>query len=950
MQATTAGVTGSTEAGARRQLLNLAAAVGVGAVAVWLLRQPWAKTVFWPWLVLLFAMFMGAGALRGLELWLPGETLLPRLAAYAGARRRSIGIACFVAAVLAVAWVVLRLWPDYQQWHGTPAVWIAALVLLLLGAWLIGAVGRGSPRAATAISLWKDSRRNRWLELAVFTAIFILAVFLRTYRLDSMPPGIYVDETNGALDALYINEGRDASPFATGWYETPNGYLYYMAGMFRLFGANWYSLKFVSLIPAILTIPAIYLLARLLFGPLAGLSAMLLMAVSRWHLSMSRWGWNETAPPLFQILSFYFLIRGLRDRRALDYALSGMLAGLSVYTYLSSRLAIATLILYVIYWFLSDPSGFPASLKRSWLGISILAIAAAAAVAPIAVTYMRSPFLMNNRVSEISVFRDVKDRNSFDPLVSNVVDMLRFFHQTGDLQGKHNLPGEPMADPFTGLLFAIGVAYAILGWRDQRRVLLLLWLVIGLAGSFLSSQHESPQSYRSLTALPAVVMLAADVLDRIVRGAHKWLDGQSLTKVHPALAAGGAAAILVVALAGAAIWESTVYFGRQAHSIDVLRGFNPTENGVAHETISALGAGETVYLSPNFYGFAPLRFLLYGVYKAKTGENTLEDRPYQVVVPEVNLPVPDEGHDALILLDSTYWLVRGLISSLYPQARMEMVTLPDGSPNYMRVEIAESQLKALQGLREDVTLANGQHKTYTVPDISASADNAGSGAVTWTGALRLEHGNRYEIRPSEGLQVYIDGEPMDSPRYLGRGLYSLRVESSSVPTEGTGLSWKIGDADFVPIPPQAFFQLTGLDHGLLGTYWDNVNWEGAPLFHQVAPFLQLAWPDEQPIVPNGPFSARFTGKLHVTDAGPYDFKVEADDGARLTIDGTVLGEGMTAGQPNNFQGSMLLAAGDHPIQLDYFQQGGGSALRLYWRSLDQDWAPVPPEALIPAQP
>jgi hypothetical protein len=136
----------------------------------------------------------------------------------------------------------------------------------------------------------------------------------------------------------------------------------------------------------------------------------------------------------------------------------------------------------------------------------------------------------------------------------------------------------------------------------------------------------------------------------------------------------------------------------------------------------------------------------------------------------------------------------------------------------------------------------------------------------------------------------------------------------------------------------------------MGTYWPNMNWEGQPLFHQVTPFLLLAWPDEQPIVPNGEFSARYRGALRVTEPGDYMFRVKADDGARLILDGNVLAEGMTAGQPNEFDVNVELQAGDHPIQIDYFQQGGGSGLRLFWSHNGGPLMPVPPTALIPAQP
>jgi len=926
----------------------LALSLVFGGIVVWQLRQEGAKDVLWPWLFLLIAMFMAAQALRGLELWLLGEPILPRLAAFPTSQRNLIGSNLITASILLTGLIVWRLWPDYHQWHGMPILWTAALILLLLGTWLIGAVGRGSPRAATALTLWPDSLQNHWLEIAAFLLIFALAIFLRTYRLNSIPPGIYVDETNGALDSLYILEGRDVSPFGTGWYGTPNGFLYYMAGIFKLFGANWLSLKLVSLIAAILTVPAVYLLGRLMFGPLAGLSAMLLIAVSRWHLSMSRWGWNETAPPLFQVLATFFLIRGLRDRRALDYALSGLLTGLSIYTYLSARLAAATLLLYILYWIFSDPSGIRSALRRSWLGLVILAVAAIVAVAPIAVTYITDSFTFNNRVSEISVFRDIRDQGSLAPLTQNIGDILKFFHQAGDLQGKHNLPREPMTDPITGLLFAVGVAYAILNWRDQRHVLLLIWLVLGLAGSFLSSHSESPQSYRALTALPAVVLLAADVLDRIGRALYRAAQDQGRASVYPFLPSLAAGGTIVVALLATTFWESNTYFGRQATSVDVIQGFNPTENSVAHETLAALQNGDEVYLSPSFSSYSPLRFLVYGAIKSRTGKNTLDEKPYQVALPEVNLPFPDHGHDILMLLDSEYWPLRDYITALYPQAHTKLVSLSDGSPLYFRIQVPESQISRLQGLVQHITYSDGRTEQQAVSQIEVHDTQISE--VTWEGAIRLEHGGQYELRGENGLQVVLDDQPFEGKHYLGRGLYRLRLSWKSGSGNNPQLIWQMNEADPEPVPLDALFQITKPARGLLGTYWPNMNWEGEPLFHQVTPFLLLAWPDEQPIVPNGEFSARYTGTLHVTEPGSYLLRVKADDGARLILDGNALAEGMTAGQPNEFDANVELEAKDYPIQIDYFQQGGGSGLKLFWSYNGGPLTPVPPTALIPAKP
>jgi hypothetical protein len=934
----------------RRYLLLLGFSLALGAIAIYLLRRPWATEVFWPWLLLISGMFTGAYSLQGLQLWLPGQPIMPRLAVFPARRFRIFGFIYLLVALLLTALVVIRLWPDYTKWDGVPGLWFASLGIILLGAWLVGAIGQASPRAAAGLTMWADSRDNRWLEIGAFVAILILAIFLRTYRLDAIPSGIYVDETNGANDALRVLEGNGVSPFATGWYETPNGYIYYMAGILKLFGATWISLKIISLIPAILTIPAVYLLARQLFGPLTGLCAMLFMAVSRWHLSMSRWGWNETAPPLFQVLSFFFLLRGLRDRRALDYTISGLLAGLSVYTYLSARLAILTLILYIIYWLLSDPVSWKSSLRRSWLGLLLLGAGAIVAVAPIMVTYLTNPFVLTNRVSQINVFREVKDQSSISPLVNNIGDILKFFHQTGDLQGKHNLPGEPMTDPVTGLLFAIGVAYAILAWRDQRRILLLLWLVLGLAGSYLSSHSESPQSYRALTALPAVVILAADVLDQIGRGLYRFLREQDFTVNHPTLPVRATGGLVLLALAGATLWESGVYFGPQASSSAVKSGFNPIENGVAHETIAALQASDTVYLSPTFRDFSPLKFLLYGVLKFEKGVNSLDNPPYKTILPEVTLPVPDDGHDVLILLDNNYWPLRDQITSFYPQAQIDLIQLRPGEPLYMRVFLPHDQVAALQGLNELMTYTDGKQEQRVASEVELSATDTALQEVTWDGAIRLEHGGDYLIHGENGMQVFLDGQQFDGTHYLGRGIYRLRVVSDGPFGSNARLLWQVPDGNLVSVPNQALFRVTGPEQGLLGIYWNNMNWEGTPIFHQITPFLLLAWPDEQPIVPEGEFSARYIGSLHVVDPGTYQFLINADDGARLSIDGSVLGEGLTPGQPNDITATMDLSAGDHPIEIDYFQQGGGTALRFFWSHAGEPFTPVPPSALIPGQP
>ena len=220
--------------------------------------------------------------------------------------------------------------------------WLASLGLLLAGSITLGALGmqnaeyrmqnaeyrRQNAESGVRVPQFPISNSqltiNHFLEFAAFFLLIALAVWLRVDRIQQMPPGIFVDETNAAIDAIRLMEGRPDSIFGTGWFETPTLYAVYLVGLFKLLGTTFAALKAASLIPSILTVVALYPLARLMFGVPTAVAATFILATNRWHMTMSRWCGNEVAPLLFMIVALYFLLRALRDRRASDYALAGL--------------------------------------------------------------------------------------------------------------------------------------------------------------------------------------------------------------------------------------------------------------------------------------------------------------------------------------------------------------------------------------------------------------------------------------------------------------------------------------------------------------------------------------------------------------------------------------------------------------------------------------------------
>jgi hypothetical protein len=80
------------------------------------------------------------------------------------------------------------------------------------------------------------------------------------------------------------------------------------------------------------------------------------------------------------------------------------------------------------------------------------------------------------------------------------------------------------------------------------------------------------------------------------------------------------------------------------------------------------------------------------------------------------------------------------------------------------------------------------------------------------------------------------------------------------------------------------------------------------------------------------FGALITGYLSVASAGSFEFKLNADDGSMLYIDGSlVVDNGEDNGhQPRTIAGVASLSPGLHPFKIEFFEDfGGQSGVDLY---------------------
>ena len=86
----------------------------------------------------------------------------------------------------------------------------------------------------------------------------------------------------------------------------------------------------------------------------------------------------------------------------------------------------------------------------------------------------------------------------------------------------------------------------------------------------------------------------------------------------------------------------------------------------------------------------------------------------------------------------------------------------------------------------------------------------------------------------------------------------------------------------------------------------------------------------------------FRGYLRIPVDGLYTFVLRSDDGSRLAIGDRVVIDHDGPHGTEDRHGTIALMSGLHPIEVRYFQAGGGAELRLLVRDRSGALLPVPP--------
>ena len=437
-----------------------------------------------------FAVSFGSVALERLEV--PGMDWLQRAALRYRGSLRVAGMALGIALL-----GCLDFWGNRLRPLGL-LLWLGGLACCLL--YLYVSEGHAQQRGKPLVITWNG--------VLVGLAVLV-AAYLRLHQLDLVPADIGWDLPYNYADVASILRGEYRIFFQANMGR--EGLFFYWAALVARFSPlSHFSLKLASALVGILTVPALYLAARRLFGSWVALCAALLLATNRWHIVLSRAGFRVILLPLFVILLLYALARALASYRAFDFALAGLVFGLGLHTYLPFLFAPFAVVAGIA---LLALSGRRMHWRALWPLMALLLAVALVVYAPLGRVALESSRDYLQRASlQVRLLKGDANRTPIDAklMLENLWTTLWMFNLYGDGNSRFNVPGWRHFGFVSGVLLVLGVCYALRRWRHGNNGLLLaMFWVFVLPSGLMALPHELPNIFRASGSIGPGLILAA---------------------------------------------------------------------------------------------------------------------------------------------------------------------------------------------------------------------------------------------------------------------------------------------------------------------------------------------------------------------------------------------------------------------------------------------------------
>ncbi len=332
----------------------------------------------------------------------------------------------------------------------------------------------------------------------VLISIFIIGIFVRTYKFDEIPSGLNQDEASIGYEAFSIlTTGADRNGYSypihfISWGSGQNAlYAYLTIPFVHFWGLNTFSVRIVNVLFSIIALFLFYLIAKQHFKEKSFLYfSVFLFAINPWSIMSARWGLESNIFPTIILIAVFFIIKAIKKNIFYLLPASAFLS-LSLYSYGTSYFFVPIFIVGIILFIkLREKVEFPILIISALIFVLLsLPILKFIVINHFGLTseyssFIAIPKLDSNRTSAIfNLFSD----DFFNEFIKNIarVSVILFGQTDNNLYN---------SIPQSGTIYHISLFFAAISiynyFRDKSSrtlisSLFIIWLIVALTMSIM---------------------------------------------------------------------------------------------------------------------------------------------------------------------------------------------------------------------------------------------------------------------------------------------------------------------------------------------------------------------------------------------------------------------------------------------------------------------------------
>lgn len=361
--------------------------------------------------------------------------------------------------------------------------------------------------AITKMKLIKSINRKTFL---IIMALLVLSLIPRLWELTTYPRMI-VDEPANLRDMNKLIESHAFRPIDYEWSFGQATIVHYPAITLIKAGIidQFLALRITSVILSTLGLIPFYFIIKKFSNALIAFNTTILFSFSYYYLQFSRVGWTNIHTITLGLFLIMFVEQAIIRKSLLFYLISGLIAGLLIYTYRAGELYILAGFIFLVLNVFSFKEKVALNAKRFALFIFIFLLVSSPWISKILSNWN----LYNLRANVVSIknielpYHNLYNQNEIIKyqILTAIKSWLIFIPINGDAGNIENIRYLPLSyppiNPLLIPLFWFGLISGINNWRK-----IYIWLFLFFSGLVLGQimTVHPPNGSRGLILLPTM--------------------------------------------------------------------------------------------------------------------------------------------------------------------------------------------------------------------------------------------------------------------------------------------------------------------------------------------------------------------------------------------------------------------------------------------------------------